>query len=102
VSLLIPQRVYEELSGDPTTKTYPSGNIPYADGFEEEWITVAKELDYTNSLVSTVMDEGRRFIANETDRSKDLIEKADTALIDLAAQLLDTTAAETVVDLFKR
>lgn len=97
VSLLIPQRVYEELGGDPTTETYPSGSIPYADGFEEEWITVAEELDYTNPLVSTVMDEARRFIANETDRSEDFIEKTDTALVGLAVQLLDTTAAETIV-----
>ncbi len=97
VSLLIPQRVYEELGGDPTTETYPSGSIPYGDGFEEEWITVAEGLDYTNPLVSTVMDEARRFIANETDRSEDFIEKTDTALVGLAAQLLDTTAAETIV-----
>lgn len=60
-------------------------------------VTVAKELDYINPLVSTVMDEAHRFIANETGRSKDIIEKTDTALIGLAAQLLDTTAAETVV-----
>lgn len=97
VALLIPQRVYEELGGDPITEMYPSGSIPYADGFEEEWITVAEELDYTNPLVSTVMDEARRFIANETDRSEDFIEKTDTALVGLAAQLLDTTAAETIV-----
>ena len=68
VSLRIPQRVYEELGGDPAADAYPSGNIPYPDGFEEGWIVVADELDYTNPLVSTVMDEARRFIANETDR----------------------------------
>lgn len=87
---MIPQRVYEELGGNPATKAYSSGNIPYSDGFEQGWITVAEELDYTNSLVSTIMDETRRFIANETGRSEDHIEKADTALVGLAAQLLDT------------
>ena len=61
VSLRIPQRVYKELGGDPVADEYPSGNIPYPDGFEEGWIVVAGELDYTNPLVSTVMDEARRF-----------------------------------------
>ncbi|WP_254547363.1 hypothetical protein [Halomarina pelagica] len=97
VALHIPQRVYEELGGDPAADEYPSGNIPYPDGFEEGWIVVAEELDYTNPLISTVMDEARRFIANETDRNEDLIEKADTALVGLAAQLIDTDQADSVV-----
>jgi hypothetical protein len=97
ITLQIPQRVYEELGGDPAADTYPSGNIPYPDGFEEGWIVVADELDYTNSLVSTVMDEARRFIANESDRDEDTIEKADTALVGLAAQLVDSGGADYVV-----
>lgn len=97
VSLHIPQRVYEEVGGDPAADEYPSGNIPYPDGFEEGWIVVAADLDYTNPLVSTVMDEARRFIANETDRDEDITEKTDTALVGLAAQLLDSGEADHVV-----
>lgn len=97
VSLRIPQRVYEELGGDPKADAYPSGDIPSLDGFNEGWIVVADELDYANSLVSTVMDEARRFIATETDRDQDIIEKADTALVGLAAQLLDTGEADKVI-----
>jgi len=97
VSLRIPQRVYEELGGDPVADEYPSGTIPYSNGFEEGWIIVTDELDYTNSLVSTVMDEARRFIANETGRDEDITEKTDTALVGLAAQLLDTGEADHVV-----
>jgi len=97
VSLHVPQRVYEELGGDPAADAYPSRNIPYPDGFEEGWIIVADELDYTNPLVSTVMDDARRFIANETDRDEDITEKADTALVGLAAQVLDTGEADHVV-----
>ncbi|MDL5363852.1 hypothetical protein [Halalkalicoccus sp. NIPERK01] len=97
ISLRIPQRVYEELGGDPAADAYPLGNIPYPDGFEEGWIVVADELNYTNPLVSTVMDEARRFIANETDRNEDITEKADTALVGLAAQVLDTGEADYVV-----
>ena len=93
----IPQRVYEELGGDPAADEYLSGSIPYPDGFEEGWIVVADELDYANPLVSTVMDEARRFIANETDRDEDSIGKADPALVGLAAQLLDTGEADQIV-----
>ena len=97
VSLHIPQRVYEELGGDSAADAYPSGNIPYPDGFNEGWIVVADELDYTNPVVSAVMDQARRFIANETDRDEDSIEKADTALVGLAAQILDSGEANHVV-----
>lgn len=97
VSLRIPQRVYEELGGDSAADEYPSGNIPHPDGFEEGWIVVADELDYANPLISTVMDEARRFIANETDRDEDITEKADTALVGLAAQMLDTGQTDHVV-----
>jgi len=97
VSLIVPQRVYEELGGDPTAEAYPSGNIPYPKGFQEGWIVVADELDYTDPLVSTVMDDTRRWIANETDRDEDTVEKADTALIGLAAQLLDAGKSDDVV-----
>jgi hypothetical protein len=97
VSVRIPRRVYEELGGTPAADEYPSGNVPYSDAIEEGWIVVADELDYINPLVSTVMDEARRFIATETDRDEDAIEKADTALVGLAAQVLDTGEADRVV-----
>lgn len=96
-SLLVPQRVYEELGGDPAADTYPSGGVPYSRDIEEGWVVVADELDYSNPLVSTVMDEARRFIANETGRPEDRIEKADTALVGLTAQLLETDEADEVV-----
>ncbi|MFP9062506.1 hypothetical protein ACLI4R_18565 [Natrialbaceae archaeon A-chndr2] len=43
------------------------------------------------------MDATRRFIANETDRPEDQIEKADTALVGLIAQLLENGEAEKVI-----
>lgn len=43
------------------------------------------------------MDAARRFIANETGRPEDRIEKTDTALVGLAVQLLDDGDAEHVV-----
>ena len=96
VSLILPQRVYEELGGDPAAE-YPSGTLRHAEGFNEGWLTVADKLDYANSTVSTVMDAARRFIATETDREEDRIEKADTALVGLAVQLLDSGQADHIV-----
>jgi len=96
-SLLIPQRVYEELGGDPTAEEYPSGDVPHAAGIEEGWVAVAEELDHATPVVSTVMDETRRFIASETGRQEDSIEKADSALVGLAAQMLDAGTADDVV-----
>lgn len=43
------------------------------------------------------MDEARRFIGSETGRDEDTIEKADTALVGLAAQPLDSGQADRVV-----
>ncbi|MFC7156651.1 hypothetical protein ACFQPA_14480 [Halomarina halobia] len=74
VSLLIPQRVYEELGGDLDTREYLSGGTRWQEGIDEGWIIVANELDYTIPLVSTVMDQARRFIANEANRDEDRIE----------------------------
>lgn len=89
--------MYEELGGTPDDDEYPSSTIPISEGFEEGWLVVADDLDYSNPLVSTVMDDARRFIATKTNRDEDRIEKADTALVGLAAQLLDTGPVDHVV-----
>lgn len=96
VTLIVPKRVYEELSGNIAAE-YPSADMPYSTGFEEGWVTVADGLDYTNATVSNIMDEARRYIADETNRSEDVVEKTDTALIGLAAQYLDAGDATNVV-----
>lgn len=96
-SLLVPQHVYEEMGGDPAADAYPSGDVPHAQGFEEGWVVVADELEYSNPFVSTIMDETRRFIASETGREEDTVGKADTALVGLAAQLLATDESYEVV-----
>jgi hypothetical protein len=97
ISLLVPRRVYEKLGGDPDDEVYPSSNSRWQEGVEGGWIQIADELDYTNSRVSRMMDAARRFIANDTDRPEDTIEKTDTALIGLTAQLFDTRQADSVV-----
>jgi len=97
VELLIPRRVHLELGGKSNDVSYSSSQIPWQEGIEEGWILVAEELEYANPLVSGIMDASRRFIANETNRPEDSIEKTDTALVGLAAQLLDSGEAEKVI-----
>lgn len=97
ISLYIPQRVYEELGGGPETDGYPSATIPWQEGIDEGWIVLADSLEYSNPIVSGIMDAARRYIANETGRSEDLIEKADTALVGLAAQFLENGTADRIV-----
>lgn len=93
--LLVPKQVYEELGGNAAADAY--GRSRWQEGFDEGWIALAADLDYANPVVSTAMDETRRFIANETNRDEDTIEKADTALVGLAGQLLDEEQASRVV-----
>jgi len=93
----VPNACTRNFGGDPAAEAYPAGNIPYHKGFEEGWIVVADELDYTNPRVSTTMDDARRWIANDTGRTEDVVEKADTALVGLAVQPLDAERVDEVV-----
>jgi hypothetical protein len=95
-SLLIPRRVYEELGGDDL-RAYSLNPAGWQAGIEQGWIVVADELDYTSSVVSGVMDDARRFVASETDRDEDRVEKADIALVGLAAELLNIGKVSEVV-----
>ncbi|NGM69099.1 hypothetical protein G6M89_08775 [Natronolimnobius sp. AArcel1] len=97
ITLYVPRRVYEELGGEPSDEAYPTSSMPWQEGIEEGWIVVADPLEYTNPIVSGIMDATRRFIANETGRSQDIVEKADTALVGLAAQFLESEADQIVL-----
>ncbi len=96
-TFLIPPQVYTELGGDPEMDAYGSGSLPIESAVQAGWVTVAESLDYTDPTVSQVMDDARRFIAAETDRAEDSVEKADTAVIGLAVQLLNQGCAKTVI-----
>lgn len=94
ITFVVPQRVYDELGGAPDRST-PS-QTPINSAIESGWVTVASEPDYTNSIVSTVMDDVRQFIANSSNRDEDQIEKADAALAAVAAELIDEDDVEQV------
>jgi len=87
LTFVIPQRVYDELGGAPDRST--PGQTPINSAIDAGWVTVADEVDYTNSTVSQVMDDVRSFIARSSTRNGDQIEKADTALAAVAVELLE-------------
>lgn len=95
-TFLIPPRVYEELGGGSETQPYRTGSMPIESAIQQGWVVVTDPPDYANSAVSQVMDATRRFIATETGRDEDTVEKADTSLVGLAVQLLDEGRVERV------
>lgn len=88
LTFVIPQRVYAELGGAPERST--PGQTPINSAIDDGWVTISDDLDYTNPTVASVMDDVRSFIANASNRAEDTVEKADTTLGGVAAQLLNT------------
>lgn len=87
ISFVIPQRVYDELGGAPDRST--PGQTPINSAINAGWVTVAAEPDYTNRIVSQVMDDVQAYIAQSSNRREDQIEKADATLAAVAAERLD-------------
>ena len=52
VVLLLPTRVYEELTPD----SYPYGSPTIEDAIEAGWVELLEEVDYYNPVVSATMD----------------------------------------------
>ncbi len=92
VTFVLPSRVYEELSDTEVDKQTP----PVDTAIEEGWVSVSSPPDFSQPVVSRVMDGVQRYIANADDRSPDTIERADCALAALAAQRLSTGTATEV------
>lgn len=86
LTFVIPQRVYDELGGAPDRST--PRQTPINSAINAGWVTVADEPDYTNGVVSRVMDDVRSVIARSSNRDEDQIEKADTALAAVTVELL--------------
>jgi len=95
----IPPAVYDEVTDDPAGGAYTATGSPVDAAVQEGWMTVTDSPSYANSDVSAVMDQTRSFIANASNRSEDLVEKADTQIVGLALECLlaDTADSVTVV-----
>lgn len=92
VTFVLPERVYEELTVDEPDVE----DVPVDTAIDERWATVAAPLEFSEPIVSRVMDVVRRFIANADDRPADEVERADAALAALAAQHLSAGTATEV------
>jgi hypothetical protein len=93
VTFVLPERVYDELTvDDPEVETPPVDTA-----IDEGWATVAAPLEFSEPIVSRLMDGVQRYIANADDRPADEIERADPALAALAAQQL---SAGTTTDVY--
>ena len=92
ITFQLPERVYGELTTDETTGSTP----PVDAAIEAGWASIAAPLNFSNPIVSRVMDGVQRYIANVDDRPADEVEQADGALAALAAQHLSAGAVNDV------
>ncbi|WP_245779563.1 hypothetical protein [Halostagnicola kamekurae] len=76
------------MTGDPVLDEYIAGDSAIEEALREGWMKVTESPSYSNSDISNVMDQARRFIASASDRSEDAVEKTDTELVGLALELL--------------
>lgn len=93
----ISPQVYAELTGDTAVEGYESSDFAVDKALRDGWIKVTESPSYSESEVSTVMDQSRRFIATASDRSEDIVERADTELIGLALESLIEGLTDRVV-----
>ncbi len=92
VTFVLPERVYYELTVDhPEVE-----DLPVDTAIDEGWATVAAPLEFSEPIVSRVMDGVQRYIANADERPADGVEQADAALAALAAQHLSAGTATEV------
>ncbi|GCF15926.1 hypothetical protein Harman_38610 [Haloarcula mannanilytica] len=92
VILLLPARVYEEL----TPESYPYGTPPVEDAIDAGWVQLLGEVDYSNPVVSETMDMVRQYISAATDRPEHTIEQADAEVGGAAATLLEQGQTESI------
>jgi len=92
VTFVLPERVYAELTVDEPDVE----EVPIDTTIDEGWATVAAPLEFSEPVVSRVMDGVQRYIANADDRPADEVERADAALAALAAQHLSVGTATEV------
>ncbi|CCQ36721.1 uncharacterized protein Nmlp_2561 [Natronomonas moolapensis 8.8.11] len=85
IVLLVPQRVYEEL----TPESCPYDQPPIDDAIESGWVQVLDEVDYSNPIVSATMDMVRQYISVASDRPEHTVEQADAEVGGAAATLLE-------------
>lgn len=93
----ISPQVYAEVTNDPALDTYSSGSSAVDAALKQGWMKVTESPSYSDSDVSKIMDQARSFIANASDRSEDIIEKADAEIVGLALEMLLSDITDRVI-----
>lgn len=93
----ITPRIYAEVTTDPTLDTYTPDESPVEQAVQEGWLAVTESPSYSDSEISKVMDQARNYIANSSDRSADVVEKADTEIVGVALEMLRRQTAGRVI-----
>jgi hypothetical protein len=97
-SFRVSPQVYAEVAGDSVPGEYTPDDSAVEEAVQDGWIKVTGSPSYSDPDVSNVMDQAQNFIASATDRSEDIIEKADTEIVGIALEtLLDGTADQIIV-----
>lgn len=84
--------MYEELTVDEPDVEAP----PFDAAIDEGWATILAPLEFSEPVVSRVMDGVKRYIVNADDRPADEVERTDAALAALAGQHLSAGMATEV------
>lgn len=92
VVLLLPTRVYEEL----TPESYPYGTPPIEEAIDAGWVHRLAAVEYSNPVVSATMDLVRQYISAATGRPEHAIEQADAEVGGAAATLLEQGRTESI------
>ena len=92
IELLIPQRVYDEL----TPEGLPYNQPPVEEAIDAGWVRICEPIAYSNPVVSETMDMVRRYIAAADNRAEHEIEQADGSLGGVTATLLENGAVDSV------
>jgi len=92
VTFVLPERVYEKLTIDDSDIE----EVPIDTAIDEGWATVGAPLEFSEPVVSRVMDGVQQYIANADDRPADEVERVDASLAALATQYLSAGTATEV------
>ena len=84
IELLLPERVYDEL----TPEELPYQTPPVDRAIDDGWIRIVESIEYADPVVSNTMDMVRRYIAAADGRSEHDIEQADAVVGGATATLL--------------
>jgi hypothetical protein len=87
-SLLLPRPIYQELGGNPSADTFPSGSDFVDDAIENGWVEIAEPIE-DDLPISSAVEDAHTVVANQSNHPKTIRAEEDAAVIGLAMQLFE-------------